>query len=165
MIQCYYTKETLDKVTKAGRRRLVFESFFWGSLMVLNFVLAIRMDPDGVSVGVPSLLGLYALFAGILYYIHRLMLRVERMTLQLADDEITLDEKEIRLIKTDGTQITFPRYRLSIQRNFYANGMIFRIWSPQIASSPEIVLTSNMENAKELVEAIEPGLWDRIDPF
>jgi len=38
--------------------------------------------------------------------------------------------------------------------------MIFKIKNSQLASSSEIVLTSVMENTRELVETIQPGSWD-----
>jgi len=49
---------------------------------------------------------------------------------------------------------------LRVQGGYYAAGsVIYTIWNPKI-SEDKIVLTTNMENAKELVEAIRPGAWD-----
>ena len=78
-----------------------------------------------------------------------------------ASDVITLDDDEIRLVKEGETQITLPRKGLKIRSFYYASGsQVFKISSLRFATSQEIVLTSDMENARELVETIQPGSWD-----
>ena len=49
--------------------------------------------------------GLYSM---VTFLFHRLIFVVERTTLQHADDEIILDDNEIRLVKMDRTQISLP---------------------------------------------------------
>ena len=110
-----------------------------------------------------GLLVAYGFVGGFLFWWHRSILRVEKMTLLHADDEITLDDDKIRLVKADGTQTTLPRKDLKIQRPYYADGrQIFTIGNPQLDYLSQIILTSDMENAKELVETIQPGTWDLI---
>ena len=159
MIRCYYSKETIERVAKAGRNRLIFDGGFWGGLMVLGFVLWNRLEPA------PGLLFPCIFFCGVLYYIHRHLLHVEKTILQHAGDEITLDNDKIQLTQTDGTQLILPQKELKIEKPVYVFGkMIFRITNSQFVPGAEITLTSDMENAKELVETIQPGLWDWMDP-
>ena len=100
-------------------------------------------------------------WVGAWYFFHWLLRTIEKTTLKHAGDEITLDDNEIRLVKADGTQITFPRDGLKIRSPYYASGcQIFRTSTSRFVSFHEIVLTSDTENAQELVETIQPGSWD-----
>jgi hypothetical protein len=165
MIKCYYTKETLDRVAKSGRYRAIGCGGFLYGWFILALIVITVQDPalwlrvrDALFVS-----GCAVFWFGILYFFHRLLLNIERTTLKHAGDEITLDDDEIRLVSADGTKITLPRYGLKIYYPYYATGsMIFTITNPGI-SKDKIVLTSNMENARELIETIKPGSWDEGD--
>ena len=163
MIRCYYTKETIDTVSKARRYRAIGCGGFWYGLPALALIVqtiqapAIWLQPRDVL----FLLAFGVAWVGAGYFFHWLLCNIEKTTLEHAGDEITLDDAEIRLVKADGVQITFPREGLKIRSPYYACGrQIFRISTAQFASIHEIVLTSDMENAKELVETIQPGSWD-----
>jgi len=163
MIRCYYSKETIDRVAEAGRYRAIGCGGLWCGWYALVLI--------GISMQNPVLwfrwratlviLALSVLWIGGGYFFHWLLRNIEKTTLKHAGDKITLDDDEIRLDKSDGTQITLPRKELKIRSPYYACGrQIFRIISSQFTPSPEIVLTSDMENARELVETIQPGSWD-----
>jgi uncharacterized protein YjeT (DUF2065 family) len=164
MIHCYYTKETLDRVAKSGRYRaigcgvvLVGVPVF---LMIRSLIDEINQNGFVLSDNVLFLSGIIIVWIGGWSFFHRLHCNIEKTTLEHAEDEITLDDNEIRLVKVDGTQITLPREGLKvIPISYYVAGnMSFKIWNPKI-SQDEIVLTSDMENVKELVETIQPGTW------
>jgi len=163
MIRCYYTKETIDAVSKSGRYRAIGCGGFIYGFAALALIGITIQDPlcwfrlrD-----VLFLLCWTFLFCGGVYFFHWLICNIEKTTLKHAGDEITLDKAEIRLVKADGTQVALPRKGLKIRSPYYAVGrQIFRISNLRLDSSPEIVLTSDMENAKELVETIQPGSWD-----
>ena len=118
-----------------------------------------RLDED-FSRDFSGLLGVYGIGCGLLYLIHWSLLKIEKTTLQLAGDEITLNDYEIRLVRTDGTQTFIPRKGLRVRT---ASGMIYEIWNMNVPND-KIVLTSYMENAKELIDTIEPGMWDWSPP-
>jgi len=161
MIQCYYTKETLGIVAKSGRYRAIGCGSVWWGLPVLLFTIELIRNPGFLFRNALFLLIWCIGWFGISYLFHWLLCNIEKTTLQHAGDEITLDDNEIRLVKSDGTQITLPRQGLTIRSPYYACGnQIFKIRNSRFTSSPEIVLTSDMENAKELVETIQPGSWD-----
>ena len=163
MIRCYYTKETLDRVAKSGRYRAIGGGGVWYGLPALVLIVKTIQDP-AIWIQPHDVLFLLAFgvgWVGAGYFFHWLLCNIEKTTLKHAGDEITLDDDEFRLVKADGTQITLPRKGLRIRSPYYANGrQIFRISTSQFASFHEIVLTSDMENARELVETIQPGSWD-----
>ena len=163
MIRCYYTQETLDRVAKAGRYRAIG----CGGLICVFLVLALV----GTTVQNPQfwfrftnvMKSLFAVgFLGILsYFFHRLIFNIEETTLEHGGDEITLNDDEVRLVKEDGTQITLPRKGLKIRGSYFAAGIVvYTIRNRQFAQNHEIVLTSHAENAKKLLETIQPGAWD-----
>ena len=163
MIQCYYTRKTLDTVAKAGRRRAVGCGGVLFGFLALVLIGITLQDPVIWFQPLEFVLVMagFAFLIGITYLFHWLLRNVEKTTLDHAGDEITLDDDEIRLLRADGTQITLPRKGLKIRVPYYASGsMIFKIKNSQLASSSEIVLTSVMENTRELVETIQPGSWD-----
>ena len=167
MIRCYYTKETIDRVAKARRYRAIgCGSLFCGLpvlLMILKLIEEINNNPGVLFHDrVLFLLGIIVAWVGGCYFFHWQLCKIERTTLKHAGDEITLDDNEIRLVKSDGTRITFPRDGLKIFQAspYVAGSMSFRIRNPTISHWDEIILTSHMENAKELVETIQPGSWD-----
>ena len=166
MIRCYYAAETIDTVAKAGRRRVIGCGcllYTWPALVLVGITIR---DPT-LWFRFPSALLLWggtSFYCGIIYLFHWLILNVEKTTLQHAGDEITLDDNEIRLVRADGTHILFPREGLKCSYSYHATGnRIFKIWNSQMSSSPKIILTSHIENAKELVETIQPGIWEIYD--
>ena len=162
MIRCYYREEILKYVAKWGRLRVVFNGCFLIFLGWLPLIGMSVMCPDPL-IYIASVVGIVS-FSGFFYLHHWLNLNVERRALRSAGDTITLDDEEIRLVKEDGSQITLPRKDLKINSPYYAGGSrMFKIWNPLSDSNHEIVLTSVMENAKQLVNTIEPGLWEQLD--
>ena len=157
MIRCYYSKETIDRTAKAWLYRLLFWGSWWCGIPVLLMIRDFLYNPDCDAVLL--LIGGY-LWVGMWCFFHCLLLNSEKTTLEHAGDVITLDDNEIRLVEADGAQITLPRNGLRVQGGYYAAGNVtYRIWNPK-HSQDKIVLTSTMENAKELVETIRPGAWD-----
>ncbi|MCL2624153.1 MAG: hypothetical protein FWD31_10860 [Planctomycetaceae bacterium] len=164
MIRCYYIRETLDTVAKAGRRRAIGCGGVWYGWMLFALI-AITIKEPGVWLRAPMFLyGCCAvLWCAMGYFCHRLLGNVEKTTLQHAGDEITLDDNEIRLVAVDEKQIALPREGLRVQGGYIAAGsVIYTIWNPKF-SEDKIVLTTNMENARELVETIRSGAWDTGD--
>jgi hypothetical protein len=162
MIRCHYTRKTIDMVAKAGRYRAIGCGGFlygWLAMALVGITIqepAIWFQPSKVAFTVACVVG----FIAMTYFFHRLHLNIEKTTLEHAGDEITLDDDEIRLVTADGTQITLPREGLRVQGGYYAAGNVtYRIWNPKF-SKDKIILTSDMENAEELVETIRPGAWD-----
>ncbi|MCL2348377.1 MAG: hypothetical protein FWC50_08965 [Planctomycetaceae bacterium] len=159
MIRCYYTRATLDTVAKAGRRRAIGCGGILLGIPILLLMGATIRDPRFLFDHLQILLACFFWF-GILFFFHYKIRNIEKTTLQHAGDEIILDDDEIRLVKMDGTQFALPRNGLRVQGGYYAAGnVVYSIWNPNI-SKDKIVLTTNMENAKELVETIRPGAWD-----
>jgi hypothetical protein len=156
MIRCYYTKEALDTVAKTRQRRIFFAKIlsyvFAAAGLFVTFALEFRF-PD-----VPVTLGFLACFGGMLYFAHWHALKFEDLIMQHADDEITLNDDEIRMSKADGTQISLARHGLIVESSG-TTVPVFKIRNPGIISNSEIVLVSIMENTKELVETIQPGIW------
>lgn len=167
MIRCHYTPETIEKAAKEGRNRAIgCGGLLWGLPAWALFEMT-RHEPS-LWFRFPDALFLWIWaggWYGLSYFFHWAFLNIEKTTLRHAGDEITLDDNEIRLVKADGTQVTLPRDGLTCHSPFpYAAGnQIFKIRNLQIISSPEIELTSDMENAKELVETIQPGAWYTMD--
>lgn len=157
MVQCYYSKETIDRVAKAWRHRLIFWGSWWCGIPVLLLIREFFRNPNCHAM---TLLTGGCLWVGMWFFFHLLLLNAEKTTLKHAGDIVTLDDDEIRLIRVDGTQIALPRKGLRIQGGYYAAGNVtYTIGNPEI-SREKIVLTNNMENVKELVETIRPGAWD-----
>ena len=104
------------------------------------------------------------LFSGFFYLHDRMNFNIERQVLQSAGDAIILDDNEIRWLKENGAQITLPRKNLKVESPYYAGGIrMFRIWNPLSDSNREIRLTNVMENIEQLINMIEPGLWDQLN--
>ena len=162
MIRCYYTQETLDTVAKAGRQRAIGCGcivYGWAALILIGITI---YDP-AIWVRLPDALVLWCctgFYCGLFYLMHWSLCYNERTTLEHAGDKITLDDDKILLVRVDGTQITLPRKGLKIHSRDYH---VYRIRSSQYDFSPEIVLTPAMENAKELIETIQPGGWWTMD--
>jgi len=163
MIRCHYTQKTINTVAKAGRYRAIGCGGAWVGVMLFALV-AMTIKEPGVWFRAPLFLyGCTVLWCGMGYFFHRLLSNIEKTTLEHAGDEITLDDSEIRLVAADGTQITLPREGLRVQGGYYAAGsVVYTIWNPKFSKDKKnkIVLTTYMENAKELIETIRPGAWD-----
>ena len=161
MIRCYYTKETLDTVARAGRCRAIRWGGVWYGGMLIVAVGGVILNPENLNA---CLLIFCSVWCGAGYLYHWILCKVEKTTLQHAGDEITLDDNEIRLVTAGGTQITFPRKGLWVQRGYFnaAGNVIYTISNPKI-SEDKIVLTPHMANARELLETIRPGIWDNGD--
>jgi hypothetical protein len=162
MIRCYYTKETLAAIPKAGRLSEILS----GCLMFITTLIMI-----GVTVRfADTVITVFAVFCTIsfcifFYFHHRLNSNLERTALQQADEQIILDDNEIRLIRADGIPIALPRNGLKIESPY--GGQMFVITNPSFASNCKIVLFPFMENARELVDVLDSRLWDqmeKIDP-
>ena len=163
MIRCYYTRETINIVAKAGRRRAIGCGGVWFGWMLFALVAITIKEPGVWFRGPLFLYGCTGLWCGMGYFFHRLLSNIEKTTLERAGDEITLDDSEIRSAAADGTQIALPREGLRVQGGYYAAGsVVYTIWNPKFSKDKKnkIVLTTYMENAKELIETIRPGAWD-----
>jgi len=161
MIHCYYTQETLNRVAKSGRYRAIGCGGCVCGFVTLLLIVATVQNP-AIWWQVPDVLLLSGCIVGLVgmtYLFHWMLLNIERTTLKHAGDEITLDDNEIRLVCVTGTEIILPRKGLKIYSPYYVAGsMIFTITNPK-ESDDKIVLTSHMENARELIETIKPGSW------
>jgi len=124
MIRCHYTKETIDTVSKAGRYRAIGCGGLWCGLPALPLIAMTIQDPAIwlLPRNVLFVLAFGVVWIGAAYFFHWLLCNIEKTTLKHAGDEITLDDDEIRLVKADGTQITFPREGLKIRSPYYASG-------------------------------------------
>lgn len=164
MIRCYYTEETLNRVTKARRYRAMgCGGFLYGWVVLVLIGITIQNPAIWFRFhDVVFLLGCVGGYCGMVFFFHRLLCNIEKTTLVHAGDEITLDDNEIRLVKVYGTQMTLPREGLKVIKAspYVAGNMSFNIRNPEWSKWDEIVLTIDMENAKELVETIQPGTWE-----
>jgi hypothetical protein len=165
MIKCYFTKETLDRINKSPRRDGFGCACCWygvlASFLIMGFAIAPKNVPSFGTIVFFAII--YGVLVFVPYFFYRGLLHIKEITFQHAGDEITLDDNEIRLVNADETQIVFPRDGLQIQRTYKMNHtMIFEIKNDRIDSDIEIVLTTDMENAKELAEAIQPGLFEYL---
>jgi len=162
MIRCYYGREIHKDVIKAARVQLIFCACFV-IIPCLLLLIGMSVTFSDIVVTIFCIEGFVA-FSVFLCLFYRLIRKIERMALQCIGDTIVLDDNEIRLIKENGTQITLPRKNLKIKSSYnLGHNRMFKIWNPLSDSNREIVLTSNMENAAQLVNTIEPGLWELLE--
>ena len=155
MIRCYYSQKTIYFAAMARRHRVI------GCCAFLLGILVLLGRGPGFLFDTPQALFGSFLLLGMLFFSYRWLLNIEKITPRHAGDVITLDDDEIRLATAGGTQITFPREGLNVEKTCSTIGYaIYIIRHSQFTAEPKIVLTADMENAKELVETIRPGAWD-----
>jgi hypothetical protein len=166
MIKCYYAEATLDKIGKSGCRQAIGCACVWYGLLAL-FLIVMFVNALPIWCLPFDAIVFWVVFVVLWmfppYFVYLAHIRIREVTLQHAGDEITLDDNEIRLVKANGTQIVFPRAGLQIQRsNRWNNTMVFEIRNYRIDWEHAIVLTTDMKNASELIETIQPGLLESL---
>lgn len=163
MIRCYYKREELEIIARAARNRVVYIGGFMLLWCLVIIIGGTWQDPTvwfrPKSVG--SFLLFMSCFWGMLYFMHYLLTKIDRTTLAHDGDIIVLDDENIRLSQGDGTEIVLPRGGLRVSCSWHATGRtIFKIRNYSFIDSPTIVLTTDMENAVELVNTIQPNVWN-----
>ncbi len=166
MIRCHYTPETLETVAKAGKCQKVSVVEILAGLSLLVLIERAINDPSWLSIPVALVIpGLLVVSIPILGFVVVCQMRyfnanITRTVLENADDEIIMDDEYIQQIKEDGTKIMLPRQGLKAAIRYGApEHKMFDIWNPDVDPNLKITLTSHMDNAKELVNAIKPRTW------
>ncbi len=162
MIRCHYTPETLEKVAKEGKQSVLKHGAIWHGLILLILIVGITIYDVRVfnMPYIKFIIVLLVLAIGFSFVTRRCDANITRTALENTEAIITLDEEYVQHNKTDGTNIMLPRQGLkAICRYGTPEHKMFDIWNPEFDPNLKITLTSGMENAKELVNAITPGAW------